>query len=138
MAGLIRFGVSIENDLLKKFDGLINRKGYSNRSEAIRDLIRNNLVEEEWEEKGEVAGGITIVYDHEKRELANRIIDIQHDFHDIIISSQHVHLDGHNCLEVVIVKGRVKEVERLADTLRALKGVRHCTIARATTGRELK
>jgi len=137
MSGLTRFGVSIEDVLLKKFDGLIKQKGYSNRSEAIRDLIRKNLVEKEWEEKGEVAGGIAIVYDHEKRELVNKIIDIQHDSHDIIISSQHVHLDERNCLEVVIVKGGVKDVEKLADTLCSLKGVRHCTLARATTGKKL-
>jgi CopG family nickel-responsive transcriptional regulator len=135
MAELIRFGVSIEDELLKKFDSLINQKGYHNRSEAIRDLIRKNLVEKEWDEKGEVAGGIAIVYDHDQRELVNRIIDIQHDFHDVIISSQHVHLDEHNCLEVVIVKGEVAQVEKLADILRSFKGVRHCTLARATTGK---
>ena len=135
MAGLVRFGVSIENELLKRFDALIKGKNYSNRSEAIRDLIRKNLVEKEWDEKGEVAGGIAIVYDHDKRELVNKIIDIQHDSHDVIISSQHVHLDEHNCLEVIIVKGKVAGVEKLADTLRSLKGVRHCTLARATTGK---
>jgi len=137
MAGLLRFGVSIEEELLKNFDKFIAKKGYSNRSEAIRDLVRKNLVEKEWEEKGEVAGGIAIVYDHEQRELANRIIDIQHDYHEIIVSSQHVHLDKHNCLEIVVVRGRVKDVEKLADTLRSLKGVRHCTIARATAGKKL-
>ena len=137
MAGLLRFGVSIEEELLKNFDKFIAKKGYSNRSEAIRDLVRKNLVEKEWEEKGEVAGGIAIVYDHEQRELANRIIDIQHDYHEIIVSSQHVHLDKHNCLEIVVVRGRVKDVEKLADTLRSLKGVRHCTIARTTAGQKL-
>jgi len=137
MAGLVRFGVSIEDKLLKKFDGLISKKGYSNRSEAIRDLIRKNLVEKEWEEKGEVAGGIAIVYDHDQRELVNKVIDIQHNFHEIIISSQHVHLDERNCLEVVIVRGKVENVEKLADALRSLRGVRHCTLARATTGKKL-
>jgi len=137
MAGLVRFGVSIEDKLLKKFDGLISKKGYSNRSEAIRDLIRKNLVEKEWEEKGEVAGGIAIVYDHDQRELVNKVIDIQHNFHEIIISSQHVHLDERNCLEVVIVRGKAENVEKLADALRSLRGVRHCTLARATTGKKL-
>jgi len=137
MAGLIRFGVSIEDELLKKFDKFISDKNYSNRSEAIRDLIRKNLVEKEWQEKGEVAGGIAIVFDHDKRELANKILDVQHDFHDVIISSQHVHLDEHNCLEVITVKGEVKDVEKLASTLQSLKGVQHCTVARATTGKKL-
>jgi len=137
MSGLTRFGVSIEDNLLEKFDEFIGEKGYSNRSEAIRDLIRKNLVEKEWEEKGEVAGGIAIVFEHDKRELANRILDIQHDFHDIIISSQHVHLDKHNCLEVIVVRGDAKDIERLASVLQSMKGVRHCTLARATTGKEL-
>ena len=137
MSGLTRFGVSIEDNLLEKFDEFIGEKGYSNRSEAIRDLIRKNLVEKEWEEKGDVAGGIAIVFEHDKRELANRILDIQHDFHDIIISSQHVHLDKHNCLEVIVVRGDAKDIERLASVLQSMKGVRHCTLARATTGKEL-
>ena len=137
MAGLARFGVSIEDELLKKFDRLIQQEGYLNRSEAIRDLIRKNLVEKEWGEKGDVAGGIVIVYNHEKRELVNKIIDIQHDFREIIISSQHVHLDKQNCLEVIIVKGEAKRIGKLADTLHSLKGIKHCTLARATTGKEL-
>jgi len=135
MPDLIRFGVSIEEDLLEEFDKLIKKKGYSNRSEAIRDLIRKNLVEKEWNGKDEIAGGIAIVYDHDKRELASKIIDLQHDFHDIIISSQHVHLDEHNCLEVVIVKGKAGEIEKLADSLLSLKGVSHCTLSRATVGK---
>jgi len=137
MAGLVRFGVSIEDELLKKFDGLLKQEGYSNRSEAIRDLIRNNLVEKEWGEGGDVAGVIVIVYNHEKRELVNKITDIQHNFLEIIVSNEHIHLDKENCLEVIIVKGEAERIAKLANTLHALKGVKYCTLARATTGKEL-
>lgn len=133
MARLIRFGVSIEEDLIKRFDSFVNKKKYSNRSEAIRDLIRGSLIEDEWEKDGEVSGGIIIVYNHHKRELVNRLLDIQHDFHDVIISSQHVHLDHDNCLEVVVVKGNVKEIKELTNKLKTEKGVKHCSIAKTTT-----
>ena len=101
MPGLIRFGISLDAILSEKFDMRLKRKGYSNRSEAIRDLIRQDLVHQEWEEVGEVAGAITLIYNHHKRELLNKLTDIQHDFQNIIISTQHVHLDHNNCLEIV-------------------------------------
>ncbi len=136
MAELIRFGVSLEKTLLEKFDRLIRNRGYTNRSEAIRDLIRGELVKKEWEEGGEVAGAITFIYDHHKRDLLNRVIDIQHDNHQIIVSTQHVHLDHHNCLEIVAVKGKSIEVRRLADTLKALRGVRNATLSMTGVGKE--
>ncbi|MBP8984361.1 MAG: nickel-responsive transcriptional regulator NikR [Syntrophobacterales bacterium] len=136
MAELIRFGVSLEKTLLEKFDRLIRNRGYTNRSEAIRDLIRGELVKKEWEEGGEVAGAITFIYDHHKRDLLNRVIDIQHDNHQIIVSTQHVHLDHHNCLEIVAVKGKSGEVRRLADTLKALRGVRNATLSMTGVGKE--
>ncbi|HRT71834.1 MAG TPA: nickel-responsive transcriptional regulator NikR [Syntrophales bacterium] len=136
MAELIRFGVSLEKTLLEKFDRLIRNRGYTNRSEAIRDLIRGELVKKEWEEGGEVAGAITFIYDHHKRDLLNRVIDIQHDNHQIIVSTQHVHLDHHNCLEIVAVKGKSVEVRRLADTLKALRGVRNATLSMTGVGKE--
>lgn len=137
MSDIIRFGVSLEKELLEKFDILIKDKKYSNRSEAIRDLIRENLVKREWVEGKEVAGAITLVFDHHKRELVSILTDIQHDFHKLIISSQHIHLDHDNCLEIIVVRGKPTEVRELADKLRATKGVKYGSLSIATTGKEL-
>ena len=139
MGGLIRFGISLNNDLLKKFDAHLTAKGYDSRSEAIRDLIREDLVKEEWaHEDKETAGAIILIYDHHQRELLGKITDIQHDHQGVIISTQHVHLDHHNCLEIIAVRGIGKVIKKLADNLRALKGVRHGTLSLSTTGKELK
>ena len=132
---MIRFGVSLEKELLTSFDSFIQRKGYPNRSEAIRDLIRKTFVEEEWQEGKEVSGAITLVYDHHKRDLLNRLMDVQHDHHATIISTQHIHLDHHNCLEVIIAKGAPKDVRSLADKLHSLKGIKHVSIAMSTMGK---
>jgi len=135
---LVRFGVSIEDNLIKKFDTLIGKKNYSNRSEAIRDMIRKNMVDEEWEKGGEVACGIVMVYDHHQRELVNKLLDIQHDYTGIIISTQHVHLDHGNCLEIVAVKGKAKKAAELADKLSSMKGVKHCSVAKTAVGHSLE
>ena len=135
MSDLVRFGISLEKVLLDNFDNLIKRRKYTNRSEAIRDLIRQELLKKEWEEDREVAGAITYIYDHHQRDLLNKIIDAQHDYQDIIQSSQHIHLDHHNCLEIVAVKGKPRTVNRLADTLKALKGVRHGSLSVSGTGK---
>jgi len=137
MSEIVRFGVSLEKSLLEKFDRLIKEKSYHNRSEAIRDLIRENLVKREWTEGKEVAGTITLVFDHHKRELMNTLTDIQHDFHHLIISSQHIHLDHDNCLEIIVVKGRPEETKELANKLRATKGVKYGALSIATTGKGL-
>jgi len=137
MSGIIRFGISLDGDLSQKFDARLRKKGYSNRSEAIRDLIRQDLVDQEWSEGFEVAGAITLIYDHHKRELLNKITDIQHDFQKGIISAQHIHLDHHNCLEIIAIKGDPVEVKKLADTLKAVKGVKHATLSMSTTGKRL-
>jgi len=137
MSEIVRFGVSLEKELLGKFDRLIKEKKYPNRSEAIRDLIRENLVKREWVEGKEVAGAITLVFDHHKRDLVNILTDIQHDFHQLIISSQHIHLDHDNCLEIIVVRGKPIEVRELADKLRATKGVKYGSLSIATTGKEL-
>lgn len=137
MSELIRFGVSLEKNLLRDFDKLIKNKEYSNRSEAIRDLIRDSLVKEEWKKGEEVAGAISIVYDHHKRELMDLLVDIQHGYQDMIIASQHAHLDHHNCLEVIIVRGKSDSIRGLADRLRAVKGVKHGSLTLTTLGREL-
>lgn len=138
MANLFRFGVSLEKKLLDEFDTLIKRKNYSNRSEAFRDLIRQELVKEEWTKSGEVVGAITLVYDHHKRELVNRLTDIQHDFQGTIISTQHIHLDHVNCLELIAVKGSAVNITKLADTLKSVKGVKHGTLSMSSTGKGLK
>jgi CopG family nickel-responsive transcriptional regulator len=137
MSDIIRFGVSLEKELLEKFDKLSKEKQYPNRSEAIRDLIREELVKREWVEGKEVAGAITLVFDHHKRELMNTLTDIQHDFYQLIISSQHVHLDHDNCLEIIVVRGKPRGVKELADKLRATKGVKYGSLSIATTGKEL-
>ena len=138
MTNLFRFGVSLEKKLLDEFDTLIKRKNYSNRSEAFRDLIRQELVKEEWAESGEVVGAITLVYYHHKRELVNKLTDIQHDFQGTIISTQHIHLDHDNCLELIAVKGPAADITKLADTLKSVKGVKHGTLSMSSTGKGLK
>ncbi len=135
---IVRFGVSIPHDLLTEFDGIIERKGYTNRSEAIRDLIRDFIVRHEWE-KGdeEVAGTITIVYNHDEADVVKELLDLQHDYVNEIVSSLHVHMDKHNCLEVVVVKGKAKRVKEIADRLISLKGVKHGKLVMTTTGKHL-
>lgn len=137
---ITRFGISLERMLLERFDNLIEKKGYANRSEAIRDLIRDSLVQEEWESSpnNETVGTITIVYSHDTRELAEKLTDIQHHHHDIIISTMHVHLDEHNCLEVIAVKGKAKDIKGVADRLIGTKGVKHGKLTLTTTGKDLK
>lgn len=135
MENLVRFGVSLPKDLLVKFDKLIKEKKYPNRSKAIGDLIREELVKKEWFEEKEVAGAITLIYDHHKRELVDRLTDIQHDFQKIIISTQHIHLDKDNCLEIIAVKGEPKEIKKLADSLKAVKGVKHGILSMSSTGK---
>ncbi len=137
MPGIVRFGVSLEKKLLEKFDALIKEKSYPNRSEAIRDLIREDLVKREWVRGKEVAGAITLVFDHHRRELLNKLTDIQHHFHHLIVSSQHVHLDHDNCLEIIVVKGKPEEARKLSNALRATKGVKYGALSIATTGKEL-
>lgn len=138
MSELVRFGVSLPKDLLDRFDNLIHSKKYSNRSEAIRDLIRELLVKNEWiKGENDVAGTITLVFDHHQRELVNTLTNIQHDFHQFIISTQHIHLDHHNCLEVVIIKGKPDKIEELTNRLKSIRGVKHCAISMATTGKEI-
>jgi CopG family nickel-responsive transcriptional regulator len=138
MSGLFRFGISLPKDLLDKFDKLIKTKNYSNRSEAFRDLIRQELVKEEWQAGTEVVGAVTLVYDHHKRELVNKLTDIQHDFQGTIISTQHIHLDHDNCLELIAVKGSATNITKLADTLKSVNGVKHGTLSMSSTGKGLK
>ena len=126
MADIVRFGISIKEDLLLRFDGLIAEKGYVNRSEAIRDLIRNALVENDLSNGDkEVVGTISMIYDHHTRALADKLTHHQHSHQQEIISSLHVHIDHHHCLEVVVTKGHASEIKKLADELIGTKGVNH-------------
>ena len=137
MPQVARFGISLDKELLSRFDQRRKIKKYSNRSEAIRDLIREDLVKAEWQDDKEIAGAITLIYDHHKRELVNKLMDIQHDFGNLIISSQHIHLDHNNCLEIIAVQGSPKDVQKLADSLKSVKGVKHGTLTMSTTGKEI-
>lgn len=123
---IVRFGVSIEPDLLKKFDKMIKKEGYTNRSEAIRDLIRRNLiVEKNKDPNAKAIGTLTMMYDHHTGNLTNRLLDIQHDHHNKILSTTHIHVDHHNCLEVIVLKGKTGSIQKLSDNIKALKGIKH-------------
>ena len=138
MGKTTRFGVSLDEDLLEPFDALCAHKGYTNRSEALRDLIRKALVEAAWEEAGGAgAGTLTMVYDHHKSDLAQKLMDIQHDFHDRIVATLHVHLDHYNCLEVLVLKGEPRRMQALADKLISCRGVKHGVFTGTTTGQDL-
>jgi len=135
MSDLSRIGVAIDTSLLEKFDELISGRGYTNRSEAFRDLIRDELIRQDWESPdSHVVGTVTLVYDHHVRQLSERLTNLQHDHHHNILSTLHVHLDHDNCLEVLIVKGKSEAVRKIADALIATKGVKHGRLTITTTG----
>src|SRR5438046_2098053 len=139
MSGLSRIGVAIDTDLLSRFDRLIGGRGYTNRSEAFRDLIRDELVEQAWESPdSQVVGTVTLVYDHHVRLLHEKLTSIQHDYHHAILSTLHVHLDHDNCLEVLVVRGKAAIVKKVADALISTKGVKHGRLTITTSGAELK
>ncbi len=127
-----RVGVSFEPDLLKKFDEFIKAKGYTNRSEAIRDLVRKALIEIEIE-RGEVIGTLTIIYNHDEGNITNKLLHLQHQHNKEILSTTHVHIDEHNCLEVIIVRGEAEKIRRLADKIKAMKGVKYGELVIAKT-----
>jgi CopG family nickel-responsive transcriptional regulator len=138
MGELSRIGVAIDSDLLAKFDELIGKRGYTNRSEAFRDLIRDELVQKTWESPdSEVVGTVTLVYDHHVRMLNEKLTDMQHDHHEQILSTLHVHLDHDNCLEVLVVRGKAKSVQTIAEKLISTKGVKHGRLTLTTSGKEL-
>lgn len=137
MKKLVRFGVSLDHHLLDDFDRLIERKNYTNRSEALRDLIRDNLVGQEWDENKETVGTITIVYDHHVHDLTEKLTDTQHRFHRLILSAMHVHLDHDHCVEVLVVRGKGADIKKVADTLIGTKGVKHGKLTMTTTGQGL-
>jgi CopG family nickel-responsive transcriptional regulator len=143
MSDITRFGVSLDAELLKEFDEFIKGKGYQNRSEAIRDLIRDILVEREWESEIEERDGdhmavVSIVYDHHQSDLQNRLTETQHSHHGVVHSTLHIHLDRDNCLEILVLKGGAKDIISLGDNLISTRGVRHGKMILTTTGRGLK
>ena len=126
MEKITRFGVSIEPDLLKKFDKIIKKKGYTNRSEAIRDLVRKNLIREKNKDPdAESIGTLTMIYDHHTGNLTNKLLDLQHDHTKEILSTTHIHIDHNNCLEVLVLKGKTGKIQKLADNIKSLKGIKH-------------
>lgn len=138
MGQTIRFGVSLDSDLLEKFDALCEERCYQTRSEAIRDLIRNTLVQKEWEDLNkEMVGTLTLVYDHHQSDLAQKMTEIQHSSFDVIVTALHIHLDHHNCMEVLILRGPGQEIKSTAERLISTKGVKHGKLNLATTGQDL-
>ena len=138
MGKTIRFGVSLDSDLLEKFDALCEDKCYQTRSEAIRDLIRNTLVQQEWTEMGkDMVGTLTLVYDHHQSDLAQTITEIQHNALDVIEVSMHIHLDHHNCMEVLILRGEGEHIQQTSQKLISTKGVKYGKLSLSTTGQEI-
>jgi CopG family nickel-responsive transcriptional regulator len=138
MEKIVRFSTTITPKLLEQFDKILEEKGYTNRSEGIRDLIRNFIVTSQWEkEEGEAIGSLTLLYDHDVRGVSDKLMELQHTYHTNILSSMHVHLDKHNCLEVLVIRGKAKEIKKISDTLLASRGVKHGKLVMTSTGREL-
>ncbi len=135
MSEVIRFGISADERLIGMFDTLIADKGYVNRSEAVRDLIRNALVEDQWKlGEEEAVGTVTLVYDHHSTDLADKLTEHQHSHHQEIVSTLHIHLDAHHCLEVVVLRGQARRIGRIASELIGTKGVKHGKFVATTTG----
>ena len=137
MTELSRFSISIEQGLLERLEGLVKKRRYANRSEFVRDLLRERLVEEEWTDNQEVVGTITLVYDHESRELSKKLTHLQHHHHEIVLASTHVHLDHHMCAEMILTQGSASDIEEMANLLRQQKGVLHASLSLSSTGKEL-
>lgn len=134
MSKITRFGVSVDKDVLNSFDRIIKKKGYPTRSKAIEDLIREELKKESIKKGEKGSGALILVYDHHRRELTGKLTDIQHNYDDIIVCNQHVHLTHHNCMEVIVVKGTNKEMKELSDRLKSCKGVKHVSLTIASAG----
>jgi CopG family nickel-responsive transcriptional regulator len=137
MTGLERFSISIEKSLYRTMMKLLDKKGYANRSEFIRDLIRKELVEEEWKNNEEALGTITLIFDHHKHQLSERLLDLQHHYHQEIMASTHVHLDQHLCVETILARGKARKIEELANRLKKEKGVIHASLSLGSIGKML-
>ena len=138
MGHTIRFGISLDSELLEKFDRLCEERCYQTRSEAIRDLIRRDLVQKQWEDQNEeVTGTLTLVYNHHQSDLAQKMTEIQHQALDIIITSLHVHIDEHNCMEVLVLRGPVRDIRDISQRLTSTRGIKHGKLSLSTTGKDL-
>lgn len=138
MSQTVRFGVSLSLELLDQFDRLVKKLGYANRSEAVRDLIRQKLVEEEWKAPDQQTfATVSLVYNHRKMSLPARLTELQHDVYAQVIGSLHVHIDKHNCLEAIVMKGRGRDLRALADKMMSLKGVKYGVLNMGTSGRKV-
>ncbi|MHC4871303.1 MAG: nickel-responsive transcriptional regulator NikR [Planctomycetota bacterium] len=137
MSDLVRLSLSLEQPLCDKLEKLVKEGGYSNRSEFFRDLIREKMVEEDWENDNDGVGTITLIFDHHKRNLSEKLTDIQHHHHGLIMASTHVHLTHDLCAEMILVKGKAKEISHLADSLKKQKGVLHAALSISSTGKSL-
>ena len=138
MSNLARISISLDEDLLRRFDGFVESEGYPTRSEAVKDLIHQRLVKQEWVKGETVAGVFSMVYDHHRRSFLGKVTEIQHDFEHVIASSLHVHLDHDNCLEVIVMRGKPGEIRELVTRLQSLKGIKHSRLMTSTTGKDLK
>ena len=134
---IVRFSVSLDRDLVAEFDRKIKAERCPTRSKAVGDLIRAGLVQTEWQAGDDVAGAIVLVYDHHSSDILKRLTDVQHDCHELIISTQHIHLDHDNCLEIVAVRGKPREIDAILKRLKAVKGLKHASLAVGTTGQRL-
>lgn len=137
MGRLTRISISLETDLLRRYLRIARKAGWKNRSEAIRHLIRDCLVREEWQGDDEIVGTITIVYDHHNRDLSDRLTSLQHDYHDNVLATTHIHLDHDNCLEMIAVRGQASRVQKIADQLLGARGIKHGKLTATTTGRKI-
>ena len=137
MSDLVRISMSLESNLLERFDQFLQEEGYPTRSEAIKALMRHSLTEKAWTKDEQVAGSVTLVYDHHRRGIVKQLMDIQHDFGAVIVSTQHVHLDHSHCLEIIVVRGKASRIRDLVAMLKSTKGVKHNSLVMTGVGKHL-
>lgn len=138
MSELVRLSVSIEKPLYERLERMVKKSGYTNRSEFVRDMIRDQLVQSEWDGNAEVVGTVTLVYDHHARQLGEKLTDLQHQRHHSVLATTHVHLSHDLCAEMILIKDKARHVQELADAMRQQKGVLHAELAMTSTGSSLR
>ncbi len=137
MSDLVRISMSLENSLMQAFDAYVQAERYPSRSEAIKSLMRQRLAEQAWEQNQLVAGSVTLVYDHHRQGIVKRLMDVQHDYGEVIVSTQHVHLDHHHCLEIVVVKGKASQIREMVTIFKSIKGVKQTSLVMTSIGKGL-